>query len=52
MSVCKKGLVLDSGIPVNLPLYPGECNPPRDDDGDEKDNWTTSSSSAVSIHVK
>ncbi|XP_044753246.1 uncharacterized protein LOC123312811 [Coccinella septempunctata] len=29
-SVCKKNLVLDSGIPVTLPLYPGECNVPRD----------------------
>ncbi|KAJ4450331.1 hypothetical protein ANN_01751 [Periplaneta americana] len=44
MSVCKKGLVLESGIPVNLPLYPGECNPPRDNLLDDKDNWTISSS--------
>ncbi|KAK9877022.1 hypothetical protein WA026_016048 [Henosepilachna vigintioctopunctata] len=29
-SVCKKDLVLDSGIPVTLPLYPGECNIPED----------------------
>ncbi|XP_045475370.1 uncharacterized protein LOC123681176 [Harmonia axyridis] len=29
-SVCKKNLVLDSGIPVTLPLYPGECNVPKD----------------------
>lgn len=27
-SVCKKNLILDSGIPVTLPLYPGECNLP------------------------
>lgn len=29
-SVCKKNLVLDSGVPVTLPLYPGECNLPKD----------------------
>lgn len=29
-SVCKKNLVLDSGVPVTLPLYPGECNLPLD----------------------
>ncbi|XP_065173787.1 uncharacterized protein [Atheta coriaria] len=28
-SVCNKGLILDSGIPVVLPLYPGECNLPN-----------------------
>lgn len=27
-SVCKKNLILDSGVPVTLPLYPGECNLP------------------------
>ncbi|KAH0809912.1 hypothetical protein GEV33_012880 [Tenebrio molitor] len=27
-SVCKKNLVLDSGVPVILRLYPGECNLP------------------------
>ncbi|XP_063923579.1 uncharacterized protein LOC135137772 [Zophobas morio] len=27
-SICKKNLILDSGIPVTLPLYPGECNLP------------------------
>ncbi|CAH0555695.1 unnamed protein product [Brassicogethes aeneus] len=29
-SVCKKNLVLDSGVPVTLPLYPGECNVPKE----------------------
>lgn len=29
-SVCKKDLVLESGVPVLLPLFAGECNPPRD----------------------
>ncbi|KAI4462145.1 lipase [Holotrichia oblita] len=29
VSICRKNLVLDSGIPVILPLYPGDCNPPR-----------------------
>lgn len=29
-SVCKKNLLLESGIPVTLPLYPGECNLPKD----------------------
>ncbi|RZC36887.1 Lipase and/or Abhydrolase 6 domain containing protein [Asbolus verrucosus] len=27
-SICKKNLVLDSGVPITLPLYPGECNLP------------------------
>ena len=27
-SICKKNLIQDSGIPVTLPLYPGECNLP------------------------
>lgn len=39
LSVCKKGLILESGRPVYLPLYPGECNIPLD-----TDNSTTSSS--------
>lgn len=26
--MCKKNLILDSGSPVTLPLYPGECNLP------------------------
>lgn len=30
LSVCKKGLVLESGRPVYLPLYPGDCNVPDD----------------------
>lgn len=29
-SVCKKNLILESGVPVVLPLYPGECNLPKD----------------------
>ncbi|KAK3915611.1 Inactive pancreatic lipase-related protein 1 [Frankliniella fusca] len=29
-SVCKKDLVLESGVPVTLPLFAGECNPPRE----------------------
>lgn len=34
-SVCKKNLVLDSGVPVVLPLYPGECNVPKDNPYEE-----------------
>ncbi|GLV35847.1 uncharacterized protein CBL_09914 [Carabus blaptoides fortunei] len=29
-SVCKKGLELESSIPVTLRLYPGDCNIPKD----------------------
>ncbi|XP_011174955.1 uncharacterized protein LOC105207204 isoform X2 [Solenopsis invicta] len=32
LSVCKKGLILESGRSVYLPLYPGECNIPLDTD--------------------
>lgn len=32
LSVCKKGLILESGRSVYLPLYPGECNIPLDAD--------------------
>lgn len=28
LSVCRRGLTLESGRPVYLPLYPGECNIP------------------------
>lgn len=42
LSVCKKGLILESGRPVYLPLYPGECNIPLD-----TDNSTSSSSSSI-----
>ncbi|XP_015607899.1 uncharacterized protein LOC107273844 isoform X2 [Cephus cinctus] len=28
LSICKKGLILESGQPIYLPLYPGECNIP------------------------
>lgn len=34
-SVCKKNLVLESGVPVTLSLYPGECNIPNDASVDE-----------------
>jgi len=30
MSVCKKDLILESGEPVTLKIYPGECNLPKD----------------------
>ncbi|XP_029158872.1 uncharacterized protein LOC114931098 [Nylanderia fulva] len=30
LSVCQKGLILESDRPVYLPLYPGECNIPLD----------------------
>jgi hypothetical protein len=40
-SVCKRGLILESGRPVYLPLYRGECNvPPEAEDltsGDEEE---------------
>ncbi|XP_076265251.1 uncharacterized protein LOC143199365 [Rhynchophorus ferrugineus] len=29
-SVCKKSLKLESGVPVVLPLHPGECDPEKD----------------------
>lgn len=48
MSICKKGLLLESGIPFDLPLYPGDCNPPRDNAVTVKDDWTTASPSTVS----
>ncbi|XP_077266184.1 uncharacterized protein LOC143899644 isoform X1 [Temnothorax americanus] len=41
LSVCKKGLILESGRPVYLPLFPGECNIPLDTEN------STASSSAV-----
>ncbi|KAK4875580.1 hypothetical protein RN001_012002 [Aquatica leii] len=31
-SVCQKSLILESGKPVTLPLYPGECNVPLEAD--------------------
>lgn len=34
-SVCKKNLVLESGVPVTLSLYPGECNIPKEVSIDE-----------------
>ncbi|KAL0099020.1 hypothetical protein PUN28_020221 [Cardiocondyla obscurior] len=42
LSVCKKGLILESGRSVYLPLYPGECNIPLD-----IENSTTSSAVPV-----
>lgn len=36
-SVCKKNLLLESGIPVTLPLYPGECNLPKDPTDEAQD---------------
>lgn len=38
LSVCMRGLVLESAKPVYLPLYPGECNVPL-----EVENTTTAS---------
>ncbi|XP_050453343.1 uncharacterized protein LOC126852518 [Cataglyphis hispanica] len=32
LSICKKGLILESDRPIYLPLYPGECNIPLDTD--------------------
>ncbi|XP_071443588.1 uncharacterized protein [Hetaerina americana] len=29
-SFCNKGLILESGLPVTMPLYPGDCNPPSE----------------------
>jgi len=42
LSVCKKGLSLESGQPVYLPLYSGECNIPLD-----IENSTSSSVSKI-----
>lgn len=46
MSVCKKGLILESGRSVYLPLYPGECNIPLD-----ADNSTASSPVPTQEHA-
>ncbi|XP_046408288.1 uncharacterized protein LOC124172835 [Ischnura elegans] len=27
-SFCKRGLILESGTPVTVPIFPGDCNPP------------------------
>ncbi|XP_076619136.1 uncharacterized protein LOC143340746 [Colletes latitarsis] len=32
LSMCRKGLTLESGKPMYLPLFPGECNVPTDSD--------------------
>ncbi|KAJ8928227.1 hypothetical protein NQ314_019174 [Rhamnusium bicolor] len=37
-SVCKKNLILESGVPVILPLYPGECNLPKDSFEDQAED--------------
>ncbi|XP_059476680.1 uncharacterized protein LOC132197406 isoform X2 [Neocloeon triangulifer] len=29
MSFCKKGMIVSSGVPLLVPLFPGDCNPPR-----------------------
>lgn len=42
LSVCQKGLILESDHSVYLPIYPGECNIPLD-----TDNSTVSSVSAL-----
>lgn len=38
-SVCKKGLELESGIPVTLRLYPGDCNIPKDGQNIDKNSY-------------
>ncbi|CAH1184971.1 unnamed protein product [Phyllotreta striolata] len=35
-SVCKKNLILQSGVPVLLPLYPGECNLPSETEAQDR----------------
>lgn len=50
MSICKKGLFLESGIPVDLPLYAGDCNPPRDNAVEVKEDWITTSPANGSFH--
>lgn len=45
LSVCQKGLILESDHPVYLPLYPGECNIPLDIDN------STVSSAAAHEHI-
>ncbi|XP_015116296.1 uncharacterized protein LOC107040644 [Diachasma alloeum] len=50
LSICRKGLILESGHPVHFPLYSGECNIPEESaisSGDSTSNITTSSSNAV-----
>ncbi|XP_043267550.1 uncharacterized protein [Venturia canescens] len=44
LSVCMRGLPLESGRAVFLPLYPGECNNPMD-----LDNSTSSHSNATKL---
>lgn len=53
LSVCKKGLVLESGTAVHLPLYPGDCNIPdkaSDINDVTKSNATSVSSSLILNH--
>lgn len=47
MSVCKKGLTLESDRPVYLPLYPGECNIPLDADNSTSPPSTPSYEHAI-----
>ncbi|XP_012221736.2 uncharacterized protein [Linepithema humile] len=42
LSICRKSLILDSGVSVYLPLYPGECNIPLD----------TENSTSLSISIE
>ncbi|KAJ8917779.1 hypothetical protein NQ315_010685, partial [Exocentrus adspersus] len=37
-SVCKKSLILESGVAIILPLYPGECNLPKNNYDDEAED--------------
>ncbi|XP_063226535.1 pancreatic triacylglycerol lipase-like isoform X2 [Bacillus rossius redtenbacheri] len=41
LSVCRKALVLESGVPIVLRLYPGECHPPPVVESGDKDSSTT-----------
>lgn len=45
LSVCKKGLILESGRSVYLPLYPGACNIPMDTDN-------STATSAIPAHER
>lgn len=51
LSICRKGLVLESGIAVHLPLYPGDCNIPdkkaNDAEAVNKSNVTSVPSSLI-----
>ncbi|XP_011307811.1 uncharacterized protein [Fopius arisanus] len=50
LSICRRGLILESGHPVQLPLFSGECNIPEELDTfstDSTGNATNSSSSTT-----